>query len=43
MFLSGKSSVLGEALAARAEQMDQDLEPDFNKRFGKSIALFPNP
>ncbi len=30
MFLSGKSSTLGEAFAARVEQVDLVLDPGFN-------------
>ena len=33
MFLSDEGFALGEALAAKAEQVDLDLDPKFNNRF----------
>lgn len=42
MFLSEEGFALGEALAAKAEQVDLDLDPDFNMRFVESMALLPN-
>lgn len=42
MFLSDEGFALGEALAADAEQIDLDLDPDFNMRFVSSMALTPD-
>jgi uncharacterized 2Fe-2S/4Fe-4S cluster protein (DUF4445 family) len=42
MFLSDEGFALGENLAARAEQIDLDLDPDFNKRYINAMALTPN-
>jgi uncharacterized 2Fe-2S/4Fe-4S cluster protein (DUF4445 family) len=42
MFLTDEGFALGEALAARAEQVDLDLDPDFNMRYVESLALDPN-
>lgn len=42
LFLSEEGFARGEALAARAEQIDLDLDPDFNMRFVESMALSPN-
>jgi uncharacterized 2Fe-2S/4Fe-4S cluster protein (DUF4445 family) len=42
MFLSEEGFAQGEALAAKAEQVDLDLDPDFNMRFVESMALSPN-
>jgi len=42
MFLSGEGLALGEALAARARQVDLDLDPDFNMRYVEAMALTPN-
>ena len=42
MFLSDEGFELGEKLAARAEQIDLDLDPDFNMRYVNAMALTPN-
>lgn len=42
MFLSDAGFALAEALAARAEQVDLDLDPDFNMRFVEAMSLTPN-
>jgi uncharacterized 2Fe-2S/4Fe-4S cluster protein (DUF4445 family) len=42
MFLSDEGFALGKALAARAEQIDLDLDPDFNMRYIKAMTLSPN-
>lgn len=42
MFLSDEGFSLGQKLAARAEQIDLDLDPDFNMRYVASMALAPN-
>jgi len=42
IFLSEEGFARGEALADRAEQIDLDLDPDFNMRFVESMALVPN-
>jgi len=42
MFLSDEGFALGEALAARAEQIDLDLAPDFNMRYVGAMALTPD-
>ena len=42
MFLSDEGFALGKALAARAEQIDLDLDPDFNTRYIGSMELAPN-
>lgn len=39
MFLSDEGFALGEALAERAEQVDLDLDPDFNMRFVEAMAF----
>lgn len=39
MFLSDEGFALGQALAARAEQIDLDLDPDFNMRYVQSMSL----
>lgn len=41
-FLSDDGFALGERLAARAEQVDLDLDPDFNMRYVEALALAPN-
>lgn len=41
MFLSEEGFAQGEALAAKAEQVDLDLDPDFNMRYVESMALLP--
>jgi uncharacterized 2Fe-2S/4Fe-4S cluster protein (DUF4445 family) len=41
MFLSDEGFSLGEELAARAEQVDLDLAPDFNMRYVNAMALTP--
>lgn len=41
LFLSDEGFALGERLAARAEQVDLDLDPDFNMRFVESMRLAP--
>jgi uncharacterized 2Fe-2S/4Fe-4S cluster protein (DUF4445 family) len=42
MFLSDEGFAFGEELAARAEQIDLDLDPDFNMRYVDAMALTPN-
>jgi uncharacterized 2Fe-2S/4Fe-4S cluster protein (DUF4445 family) len=42
IFLSDEGFALGETLAARAEQIDLDLDPDFNMRYVNAMALTPN-
>jgi uncharacterized 2Fe-2S/4Fe-4S cluster protein (DUF4445 family) len=42
MFLSDEGFALGEELAARAEQIDLDLDPDFNMRYVSAMVLSPN-
>lgn len=42
MFLSDAGFDLGEELAARTEQVDLDLDPDFNMRYVSAMALSPN-
>jgi uncharacterized 2Fe-2S/4Fe-4S cluster protein (DUF4445 family) len=42
MFLSDEGFALGEKLAARAEQIDLDLDPDFNMRYVNAMALTPD-
>jgi uncharacterized 2Fe-2S/4Fe-4S cluster protein (DUF4445 family) len=42
MFLSDEGFAFGEALAARAEQVDLDLDPDFNMRYVSAMTLAPN-
>jgi uncharacterized 2Fe-2S/4Fe-4S cluster protein (DUF4445 family) len=42
MFLSDDGFALGEALAARAEQIDLDQDPDFNLHFINAMTLTPN-
>jgi uncharacterized 2Fe-2S/4Fe-4S cluster protein (DUF4445 family) len=42
MFLSDEGFALGEELAARAEQIDLDLDPDFNMRYVSAMILSPN-
>jgi uncharacterized 2Fe-2S/4Fe-4S cluster protein (DUF4445 family) len=41
MFLSDAGFALGEKLAAKAEQIDLDLDPDFNMRYVGAMALSP--
>lgn len=41
-FLSDEGFALGEKLAARAEQIDLDQDPDFNTRYVNAMALSPN-
>lgn len=41
-FLDDEGFALGERLAEQAEQVDLDLDPDFNLRFVASMALAPN-
>ncbi len=43
MFLSDDGFSLGEDLAARAEQVDLDLDPSFNMRYVNAMALVPEP
>jgi uncharacterized 2Fe-2S/4Fe-4S cluster protein (DUF4445 family) len=43
MFLSDAGFALGEALAARAEQVELDLDPDFNVRYVSAMAFIPDP
>ena len=42
MFLSEQGFALGEMLAAKAEQIDLDQDPDFNMRFVEALALAPD-
>lgn len=42
MFLSDEGFALGEELAARAEQIDLDLNPNFNMRYVEAMTLSPN-
>ncbi len=42
MFLSDAGFALAETLAVRAEQVDLDLDPDFNTRYVNSLTLTPN-
>jgi uncharacterized 2Fe-2S/4Fe-4S cluster protein (DUF4445 family) len=41
MFLSDAGFAQGESLAARAEQVDLDLDPQFNALYVGSMALTP--
>lgn len=41
MFLLEQGMARAEALAARAEQVDLDLDPDFNMRFVQAMSLAP--
>jgi len=41
MFLSEEGFAFGERLAARAEQIDLDLDPDFNTKYVNSMSLTP--
>ena len=43
LFLQDAGFALGEQLAARAEQVDLDLDPDFNMRYVEAMALQPEP
>ena len=42
IFLTDEGFALGEALAARAEQIDLDLQPEFNSRYLDAMVLQPN-
>jgi uncharacterized 2Fe-2S/4Fe-4S cluster protein (DUF4445 family) len=42
MFLSDEGFAFGERLAARAEQVDLDTDPDFNSRYITAMKLTPN-
>jgi len=42
MFLSDEGFALGEALAARAEQVNLDEDPEFDLRYVAAMALTPN-
>lgn len=42
MFLSDEGFALGEELAERAEQIDLDLDPNFNLRYVSAMTLSPN-
>ena len=42
IFLKDEGFALGEALAARAEQIDLDLQPEFNSRYLDAMVLQPN-
>jgi uncharacterized 2Fe-2S/4Fe-4S cluster protein (DUF4445 family) len=42
MFLTDEGFALGEALAARAEQIDLDLQPEFNSKYLDAMTLQPN-
>jgi uncharacterized 2Fe-2S/4Fe-4S cluster protein (DUF4445 family) len=41
LFLSDEGFARGEAIAARARQVDLDLNPDFNQRYIESMSLAP--
>jgi len=41
MFLSDEGFAFGEALAERSEQIDLDLDPDFNTRYVNAMSLSP--
>lgn len=42
MFLSDEGFALAKSLAAKAEQVDLDLDPDFNMRYVGGMELSPN-
>jgi uncharacterized 2Fe-2S/4Fe-4S cluster protein (DUF4445 family) len=42
MFLSDEGFAFGERLAAKAEQVDLDLDPEFNMRYVSAMSLTPN-
>lgn len=42
MFLSDEGFAFAEKLAERAEQVDLDLDPDFNMRYVAAMSLTPN-
>jgi uncharacterized 2Fe-2S/4Fe-4S cluster protein (DUF4445 family) len=42
MFLTEEGFAFAERLAARAEQVDLDADPDFNMRYINAMALVPN-
>ncbi len=42
MFLTDEGFALGLELAERAEQVDLDMDPDFNMRYVTSLGLTPN-
>ena len=42
MFLSPEGFAFSEELAARVEQVDLDLDPDFNLRYVSAMSLSPN-
>jgi uncharacterized 2Fe-2S/4Fe-4S cluster protein (DUF4445 family) len=42
IFLTDEGFALGQELAARAEQIDLDQDPDFNMRYVSSMELSPN-
>jgi uncharacterized 2Fe-2S/4Fe-4S cluster protein (DUF4445 family) len=42
IFLTDEGFGLGEALAGRAEQIDLDLQPEFNSRYLDAMVLQPN-
>ena len=42
IFLTDEGFALGEALASRAEQIDLDLQPEFNSRYLDAMVLQPN-
>jgi len=42
LFLTDEGFARAEALAVQAEQIDLDLDPDFNMRFVESLALTPD-
>jgi uncharacterized 2Fe-2S/4Fe-4S cluster protein (DUF4445 family) len=42
MFLSEEGFAFAKELAGRAEQIDLDLDPDFNRRYVTAMTLSPN-
>jgi uncharacterized 2Fe-2S/4Fe-4S cluster protein (DUF4445 family) len=42
LFLSDEGFARGQRLAQQAEQIDLDLDADFNRRYVESLALSPN-
>jgi len=42
MFLTDEGFALSEKLAERAEQVDLDMDPDFNMRYVMSLGLTPD-
>ena len=42
MFLSDEGLAYAEQLAQKSEQIDLDLDPEFNTRYVQSMALAPD-